>query len=303
MKKYNLDENALFFNYKNKYIQIIKQKEYVNEYTDPFDKVIRDGLTSIAKNKIDEQIKIIKRKHYLNPNYDHLSPEVIEKCSKISLVTSCMNRNEFLKLSLLKSWVLFPFKEIIIVDWSSKEDVSLDLRYGMIDVGVDSSKCQAFLDAHNIDILKVRDKKLYNHSEVRNYKVKHSTSDWILCIDADVMLTTDFLSTLELTDENVYYINKSLKSDRGLFGTSLFSRKLYDEVGGFDEEIKYWGSEDSQFYERADKLGYKPADIRSYTMYHQPHDDKLRVENTPVNDIYDSLTINNYKIAKKTYIE
>ena len=79
----------------------------------------------------------------------------------------------------------------------------------------------------------------------------------------------------------------------------IFSRYLLEQVGRFDESLKYWGNEDGDFYERAIDKGFKLCDIRSLSMIHQEHTDDLRSKNTPYESIWRSLSENNYKIAKK----
>ena len=47
--------------------------------------------------------------------------------SKISISTSCMDRNDML-IQTLPTWLLHPVKEIIIVDWSSKKPIVETLK-------------------------------------------------------------------------------------------------------------------------------------------------------------------------------
>ena len=46
---------------------------------------------------------------------------------KLTIATSCMNRNDML-IETVPTWLKFPVKEIIIVDWSSTVSVKTTLE-------------------------------------------------------------------------------------------------------------------------------------------------------------------------------
>ena len=227
-------------------------------------------------------------------NYEGISLTRVayDNCSAMTLTTSCMDRNEYLVESL-KTWLKFPFKDIIIVDWSSKKPVQESLEESLGDILKRSPT--------RICIKRVDGKEYYDHSVVRN--MKHDLildkDTWVLSIDCDVKLKNNFGKYLYLTNPNKFYVNVSKRSDKGLFGTCIYHMSLYSTVGGYDEDLKYWGAEDIDFYQRAILKGYTAVDIRSITMEHIEHSNDLRVKNTPVRSIYESLAKNNYKISMK----
>lgn len=263
--------------YQENIIRSESRKRYLSTPNEVFDIICAKGLDSIAKQDLEENII--------------LSEQTMSNCKKISLTTSCMDRNEFL-LESFKTWIKLPFNEIIIIDWNSKVPVlqTLTEHYGNSLNKIPVS----------VRVIRFDNKRYYEHSKVRNIKIQECKTDWILCIDCDVMLTGKFGSFFELTNTKRYYGNVSKRSDRGLYGTALFSKQMFEELGKFDEDIKFWGSEDVDFYQRATESGYKFSDIRSITMKHQEHSDDLRSKNTPYESIWRSNSENCFTIAMKS---
>lgn len=263
--------------FEKNYIYLESKKRYISKTENPLDVIVQEGTKELAK-------RFLKFPYIL-------SKTTVENCEKMSLTTSCMDRNEFL-IESLKTWIQFPFREIVIVDWNSKKPVEESIRESFDSEFISSLQVP-------IKIKRVENERYYDHSRVRNLKVDLCESDWILCIDSDIKLNYKFANYFTLKDPIRFYCNLSRRSDRGLFGTSIFSKYLYKTVGKFDETLKYWGNEDGDFYDRAKEIGFNCRDIRSITMYHQEHSDELRSYNTPQDTIWRSLAENQYRIAKK----
>lgn len=206
-----------------------------------------------------------------------------EICENLTVATSVMNREEFL-IESLASWIRFPFKKIVIVDWSSNTPISKVLK----DKGIDDDR---------IHVVRIDDQKFYEHSLARNEKMKH-TDGWVLSIDSDVVLSPIFGSTLHFgKDKKVIYMNSISRADKALHGTSIFHKDEYDSVGGCNSDIHGWGTEDTTLYSKMIDNGCKKRDMRTRTMYHIPHDDYLRTVNTKYDNIYTSLASNNISKA------
>lgn len=248
-----------------KYNRVKRTQKYFHSNECATDELVREGLNYIATNNLN------------NSNNLPITENTIENCKKISLVTSCKNRNSFL-FKAISTWLELPFDEIVIVDWDSKEPINISHP--------------------KVKVHRYENKKYYNHSEVRNVKVQLAKNEWILCIDCDVMLTKKF-STYILLNEDSFYKNSNTRADKGLFGTSLFTKTQYDVVGGFDNNISYWGGEDEEFYNRLIDKGYIPKNIYAHTMFHVEHDNNIRSKYTPYETIWRSLSENNYKIMVK----
>jgi predicted glycosyltransferase involved in capsule biosynthesis len=215
------------------------------------------------------------------------SSNTIENCKGLTLATSCMNRNEFL-LESLKSWIKLPFKKIIVVDWSSKVPVKETIS--------------EYLNDKRILVYRVERKAFYEHAGARNLKVALCDRGWILSIDCDIKVSADFSRHLYFNESetSAYYMSSPFVTDRGVFGTSIFHKSLYDTAGGCDENMHGWGYEDVDLYQKFNKLGAKCRDLISHTILHQSHGDDLRAVNTRVDSIWASLANNTYQSAKNS---
>lgn len=204
-------------------------------------------------------------------------------CAQLTVATSVMDRIEYL-LESLKTWLKFPFKKIVIVDWSSKVSVK--------DVLIKSG----FVDPR-IEIITISKKRFYDHSEARNEKMRHSDG-WVLSIDSDVMLTPLFANCVLLRNKKAIYMNDRFRYDKSLFGTTIFHKDEFDAAGGCTP-VEGWGAEDYDLFERMKNNGCNERDIRSYSMKHIPHSDFERTKNTKFDDIYKSLSINGHETLKR----
>jgi predicted glycosyltransferase involved in capsule biosynthesis len=224
--------------------------------------------------KLKESIKrynMLELEHSNDKNGNNLIFDLLSKeeacensnCENITIATTCMNRIDFLKKSLI-TWLELPFKKIIIVDWSSDENVK--------DCLVDD----LFFD-ERIEVHRVEEQQFYEHSKARNYKMS-LCEGWVLSIDCDVMLSPMFAKHLVL-NESCFYRAISNTVDKSLKGTSLFTKELYDKVGGANEILHGWGSEDIDLYNRMKEIATE-KDIHYLNMKHIEHDDELRVKHT-----------------------
>jgi hypothetical protein len=243
-----------------------------------------------GKNKLLKQIEDGSKSMSSKQLQDTIDENSINNCKRLTLSVSSMNRNEFL-INSLRTWIKFPFKKIVIVDWSSTIPV-LDYIKEHLPEALN----------HNVVIHRDNNKPYYEHSKVRNLKIS-LCEGWILCIDADVMLNNDFSKHLFFKDDeiNAYYINSGntgLGWDRGVYGTSIFHKDIYDKVGGCNEEMHGWGYEDADLYTKFENIGCKERPLRVLSLNHQPHDDTMRTINTKYDNIWESLTNNSYISTK-----
>jgi hypothetical protein len=192
-------------------------------------------------------------------DYSKLSSLTIKNCQKLSITTAIKDRKDYLDISLA-TWIKFPFKEIVIVDWSSKDPY-----------------VPPFKDSR-IKLIHVHDREYYEHSKARNFKIKHTESDIFLSIDCDIMLKPNFASSFFIRD-NVTYITDDLTSST--IGSSIITKKVYEDLGKFNELLdEGWGYEDLDFYTKVLKSGHRHVCFPSENMHHIDHDDNLRVQNT-----------------------
>lgn len=180
----------------------------------------------------------------------------------ISLCAAAMNRNTFIEESLV-TWVKLPFREIIIVDWSSKNPLH---RY-IFDMFNDS----------RIKIIRVDGESLYNQSKASNLKVRVSSSEYVLSIDSDIKLSETFITNHPLSNDVFYIGNKAV--NKGLVGTCLVSRNTFFSVNGYNEFMNGWGYHDNDFYKRLVEIGFCKKYLGENDAVHIDHGNGLRIRN------------------------
>ena len=204
--------------------------------------------------------------------------------SKISICTSCMDRNDML-IQTIPSWLKIPVKEIIIVDWSSKKPVIETLEENNI-------------YDNRITIARVNDKKYYEHSLARNLKVFLCKTEWVLSVDSDVKIFESFFEEIyKLTGKKLYCLPFD-SINNSCFGTTLFRKIDYTNVGGCNTKMKGWGYEDMDLNQRLVESGCVHIKLNPNNLYHIPHDDSRRVENCLLKNKWESNSLNMYHGSK-----
>jgi GT2 family glycosyltransferase len=154
-----------------------------------------------------------------------------------------------------------------------------------------------------------------------------ATGDFIVTIGNDITATQNWLKDLIYYNENIK--NSGVSAiycllDKGLYnkkldvfmpnsglvyGIALWNKNLLNKIGGFDENLKGYGCEDSQYCFRANKTGhinyYIPkqfsvhlgVDLNENSDYRKAKDEDLK-NNLQVlkNSIEKMNKLNNYKI-------
>lgn len=217
---------------------------------------------------------------------------------RISLICACKNRYDALRISL-NSWISFKqIHEIIIVDWDSDKSISHLTK----------------LDSR-IKVIEVKNKDHFNQPQPLNLAAKIATGNYIMKVDCDYIINPyfDFFSEY-VVDANSFVSGKSryvapeyysetyggyvidmhqMKPEeivqytvsyshyfKFLIGFLLISKKNFDKVGGYNENLtKCYAYEDEELYERLKLLGLNEINLKpDYRMIHLPHPDKKRTE-------------------------
>jgi len=154
-------------------------------------------------------------------------------------------------------------------------------------------------------------------SSARNAGIKKSKGELILPLDADDILHKDYLSKLtpELTKDkslaivscfskffvkttdNVVYESKPKGSninnilfENSIVASSLFRKSCWDEVGGYDEQMKN-GFEDWEFWISITKSGHKYKIVEEFLFYYR------RTKESMLSD-----TLKNHRISNLQYV-
>jgi glycosyltransferase involved in cell wall biosynthesis len=156
----------------------------------------------------------------------------------VSIVTTCMNRNEFLCQSL-PTWLGIGFARIIVVDWNSSTPVSqyLDEHIGG-------------LDEHEITVIRSdqhEPKKYFNDGWARNTGARLSDTEYILFIDSDMKIRDKEILLNEVPQNPDICYRGNIP---GGYGTCLVSRNKFNQVNGYSERMWSWGGEDLDLYIR-----------------------------------------------------
>ncbi|MEN3322518.1 glycosyltransferase family A protein [Mariniflexile soesokkakense] len=154
-------------------------------------------------------------------------------------------------------------------------------------------------------------------SSARNTGIKVSNGEYVLPLDSDDIIDANFLSTLvpELRkDESLAIVScYSLFFDKGvdniiyklkpkgtthlnllyanqLIATSLYKKKCWEEVGGYDESMKN-GFEDWEFWLSITKRGWKYKIVEDFLFYYRKSRKSMLVD-----------TIKNHSEKSREYI-
>jgi len=180
---------------------------------------------------------------------------------KVSLVSTCMNRNLFLNDSI-PNWLSFDyFGEIVIVDWSSKQPVSNLLR--------------KFADPR-IKVLRVEKQTLFNLCIARNLGLEFCSGEWIVATDSDITFAKGFFDSFDPNHDVTYRGGRV--NPAGTTGTIFMHRDVLLATCGYNELIYGYGGDDDDFYRRIRKHGYETRVLLKGALYHRDHSDFDRLE-------------------------
>ena len=216
--------------------------------------------------------------------------------NNVSIICSCKNRAEALRVTL-PSWLNYDeVKEVIIVDWSSDKSIDYMLE------------CDK-----RVKIISVPGKKYFNQPQPLNLALSFATGDYILKLDTDYILNPyfnffEYYQQLDDTnyvcgrykdaiseetysekhylyewdhDTNFKYVKSYLPVYKYLFGLLFITKKNLISVGGYNEKLnKYYAYEDDEICDRLELFGLQQIKIDyDNSLLHLPHSDRKRVEN------------------------
>lgn len=191
----------------------------------------------------------------------------------ISIVTRMMNRKSFLEKTLPTWAAMKCFEQIIIVDWGMKEDLK-----------------SLFIDPR-IVMLQVPEVDKYDMGKSMNLGIRHCKSDYVLLIDADVLINeksialTKLLFKLMNGDFPAGSFVVQARNYTSLTGTCVYEVEALKKHGGYAEGLPTRGFEEIEFRNRASQKGGTISfDIFPGMFFHIDHDDKIRFENFELKD-------------------
>lgn len=226
------------------------------------------GLISLYATISRPSLKIIQDKESesfyglrLSSKIDPIAPD------GISLVTCSMNRNENL-IKAIPSWLCHEeINEILIVDWSSREEVGEALRL-------------AGISDPRVKIVRVENETRWILSYAFNIGFRASRFNKILKVDADIVISSDFFDKNYLSNDRKFIAGnwRSVDPSQAYVNGFFFSpRAALSIVGGFNEYITTYGWDDDDLYSRFEASGFERLDVAPGSILHLPHTDEQRV--------------------------
>jgi len=139
----------------------------------------------------------------------------------------------------------------------------------------------------------------FNPAHARNLGVAAIDVGVLCLIDADVLISPEFVSTVRAQFESgKYSMADPLTED--LVGTFVCSKAAFDAIGGYDEACAGWGGEDLDLYARLELHGLQRSlfDARLVSAIHHSDAERTAFHSIPdkflsnsINQIYSRIKI------------
>lgn len=183
----------------------------------------------------------------------------------ISFCTTCRDRAEHLARTLpTNAALLGEGEELVILDYGSETPIGPLVRES---------------PRPGIESFRLPRTPLYRSSHAKNVAHRCATGDFLVNLDADNLLTADYLSWLRGTVRESGPCLVFTEAWGGGGGRIGVSRGVFVTLGGYDERIDGWGYDDNDLVERARGLGCKLVKTPRKLMRFIRHDDGLRSAN------------------------
>jgi len=221
----------------------------------------------------------------------------------ISAIISCMNRTDRL-VQMLPTWAeIEKIKDIVVVDWSSKDPIAHDKDIKLI------------LKKYNkIKIIRVDGQKYFHLPKSYNlgYLFTDKKNKILLKLDVDyVSINSDWINTLAIENLSLkkegshqilkkYFICGMWRFYKSSSGFLLVNKEDFHNIKGYNQNLaQAWGFDDQDIQQRLIKL-YEPNDpkfsfkqiffwdFKNY-IHHIPHNDELRFKNYPVKELNEKI--------------
>ncbi len=189
---------------------------------------------------------------------------------QVSIIIACHSYGRYLEQAIKSALRQSIPCEVIVLDNASKD------------------KTSRVIEKFD-NIVKSRVEERVHWCRALNMMIEKSTGEYIVILGADDKLAKTFAEeSLALMNDEVGIVKTGLKyfgdddSEHFLeydpyenlywntiYITSMFKKKIWEEVGGFDEDLPVY--EDWDFWIRAIKTGTKVADLRKPLFFYRSH--------------------------------
>jgi len=199
----------------------------------------------------------------------------------VTAITTCKGRLEHLKQTL-PALMASPGLEVVVVDYDCPDHAGDWVR-------------ETFPGAK---VVSVPDRPWYNHSDAKNLGAAAASGEWLYFADADIRVAEGFMQTVQpLLRPGVFLLAEPRPAD--LWGAIFVARRDYEAIGGFDEAMEGYGSEDVDLLARLMMAGVRQAQFPSRGFAIINHDEAMRARFHQVTNIALNGSINGfYRTAK-----
>lgn len=159
---------------------------------------------------------------------------------KYSIITTCKGRLHNLKRTL-PEFLKQGNAEVIVVDYDCPD-------------GTADYVAKAYPEARVVTVV---DKPGFNAPHARNLGAARAKGEFLVFLDADVVIAGHFVEHVDrsMKPSSFALFGPSVKNS--LRGSCVISRKDFSAIGGYDELLVGYGSEDLDIYMRLEFLGAK----------------------------------------------
>jgi GT2 family glycosyltransferase len=177
----------------------------------------------------------------------------------------CAVKNRFTNIATaMCSWVYCQgVDEVIIVDWTS--DSKFNVNYP------------------KVKIIRVEGQQYWAASKAFNYAISQCQGDRIIRCDSDYVLHPLYLKAHPYAKNTAYsgVLTSAFDIVKKYYqwfiaGNIIVNREDFDKVGGFNELLVGYGSEDSYLHESLKLAGVNLQPVNYHMIWHLYHDMKLR---------------------------
>ena len=195
------------------------------------------------------------------------------KKQKVSIIIPCYNQAPYLAEAIESALNQSVPCEVIVVNDGSPDDTdSVAMKY--------FDRLSGYIKQEN-----------RGPSAARNAGIRMAETEWILPLDADDIIDRNYVEQLLKLDSDIRscYMKEFGDGDREyrfplepkhedfkignqIHCASMFKKKMWEDIGGFDAHISRMGSyEDWDFWYRATKKGYNVKVIPEYLLHYRKH--------------------------------
>lgn len=154
--------------------------------------------------------------------------------SKFSIITTCKGRLHNLKRTL-PEFLKQGDTEVIVVDYDCPDDTA-----GYVSRAHPAAR-----------VVSVKDKPRFNTSHARNLGAAQATSEFLIFLDADVVIAEHFVQYIDGTMKDRTFGVFGLSARKNsLRGSCVVGREEFMSIGGYDELLAGYEGEDLDLYMR-----------------------------------------------------